>query len=162
MMIMAVLLSLALPSFDKMISDNRTLAAANSLAAGISLAKSQAVKLGRPVTMCPSDNGTSCMAASPSFDKGWLVFVDTVSDVATAPNLDTTVASGGVLMGGGKMENSVVVKTGQSWIRFLPRGTATEVSTMTVKPSGTCKAGFSWQQVDVGIAGRLSITKTPC
>ncbi|HSC75752.1 MAG TPA: GspH/FimT family pseudopilin [Pseudomonadales bacterium] len=160
--ILSIMLAIAVPSFSKMISDNRMLAGANSLAAGITFAKSQAVKLARPVTICPSTDGTGCNGTL--FDQGWVVVVDTISDVATAPALDTTLASipGGILMTSGKMENSAVTKTNQAWVRFLPRGTATEVSTITVKPSGTCNTSYSWQQVDVGIAGRVSITKKPC
>jgi len=42
----------------------------------IDFARSEAVKRGLYVTVCPSTNGSSCAASGTRFESGWIVFVD--------------------------------------------------------------------------------------
>lgn len=162
--IVSILLAVAVPSFNNMIRDNRVLSGANSLAAGVAFAKSEAVGRGRMVTLCPSTDGLVCDLGA-TFDKGWVVMVElpTVIKLAT-PDADTSVGVNGVLMGGGEIQKSVVTKTsasGNNWVRFSPRGITDEEVNFEVKPS-TCNTGYAFQEVNVGIAGRVSITKKSC
>ncbi|HQQ75174.1 MAG TPA: GspH/FimT family pseudopilin, partial [Pseudomonadales bacterium] len=57
MAIMAILLSLAIPSFNNTIRDNRVLTAGNALVAAVAQTRSEAVKRGKLVSMCPSVDG---------------------------------------------------------------------------------------------------------
>ena len=75
LVIAVILTTVAIPSFNNMIQRNRIATKTNSLVSFLTIARSEAVKLGKPVTVCASSNGTDCTGGS--FEDGWIVFVDT-------------------------------------------------------------------------------------
>ncbi|HNQ03959.1 MAG TPA: GspH/FimT family pseudopilin [Thiobacillaceae bacterium] len=77
----AILMTVAIPSFLDFVRNNRLTAQANDLVLGLTYARSEAVKRGVRVTVCSRQNDTTC-AASATWDDGWLVFVDTDGDGA--------------------------------------------------------------------------------
>lgn len=152
--LLAILLSLAVPSFNSTIRDNRVLAASNSLITSVANARSEALRRGRMVSICPSSNGTSCGA---NWSQGWIVYVE-----------KTTVATGGapdvdeVLQVEGEAKSTAVAQSsGNNWIRFTSRGMAEASVTVTVKPS-TCNSGYKFQELVFGITGRATISKQTC
>lgn len=74
--IMAALLALAAPSFVSVIRNNRLTAQVNQLVYSLTLARSEAVKRGAPVSMCKSSNGTACQTTGVNWENGWMVFSD--------------------------------------------------------------------------------------
>lgn len=69
----AILMTIAVPGMQTFITNN-TLAGTGSDFLGIlNFARSEAVKRGITVTICPSSNGTSCTG---TWSGGWLAFVD--------------------------------------------------------------------------------------
>lgn len=73
--IIAILAAIAVPSFTEMISNNRILSQAQNMTNGLKLARSEAIKRGTAVSICPSTDGTSC-SATASLDAGWIIFID--------------------------------------------------------------------------------------
>jgi type IV fimbrial biogenesis protein FimT len=73
--IAAILLAIGAPSMRDFILSNRVGGAGNQLMASMSLARSEAIKRGRTVTLCKSANGTSC-TTSGGWEQGWIVFAD--------------------------------------------------------------------------------------
>jgi type IV fimbrial biogenesis protein FimT len=71
--ILAILLTVAVPSFQNFIVDNRASAFTNHVYASMLLARSEAIKRNKQVGMCKSSNGASCTG---SWNQGWIVFVD--------------------------------------------------------------------------------------
>lgn len=78
--IVGIFASIALPSFSKMIEKNRVNTATNELVSNLLLARSEALKRSNNVTLCPSDNQTSC-ASNGDYSKGWIVFLDCDDDL---------------------------------------------------------------------------------
>ncbi|MGA8514098.1 MAG: GspH/FimT family pseudopilin [Burkholderiaceae bacterium] len=77
--IVGILTALALPSLRTFIGNWQVANAVNAFSASLQLARSEAVKRGRFVRMCRSDNGTTCGAGNnlPSgWASGWIVYVD--------------------------------------------------------------------------------------
>ncbi len=68
--VLAVLLGVGVPSFQATIRGNRITATANDLVAALQFARSEAVRLGVNVTLCPSNNQTTCSGA---WTDGWVV-----------------------------------------------------------------------------------------
>lgn len=58
--IIAVLLAIANPSFVRIIKTNRVATEATQFVGDLQYARSEAIRQGGPVTLCPSTNGTSC------------------------------------------------------------------------------------------------------
>jgi type IV fimbrial biogenesis protein FimT len=84
--VLAILATLAAPSFMQTIASNRLTAATNDLYASLVQARSDAVRQGRRVTVCVSSNGSSCNAGTVTWSVGWISFADTVR--ATDPSVD--------------------------------------------------------------------------
>ncbi len=73
--IAAILASIAVPSYQWIMSRTRLSTQANELTTALSLARSEAVKRGVRVTVCKSSSGTGC-TTSGNWQQGWIVFVD--------------------------------------------------------------------------------------
>lgn len=73
--VMGILAAVALPSFKSTIDSNRRAAYATQLLEDLALARSEAIKRGVRVTVCPSADASSC-ADSLSWASGWIIFTD--------------------------------------------------------------------------------------
>jgi len=72
----AILASLAVPSFRTMLVKRSLQAAADSLVSDMRLARSEALKRSTRTVICRSTSGTDCDATAGSWSVGWIVFVD--------------------------------------------------------------------------------------
>jgi type IV fimbrial biogenesis protein FimT len=70
----AVLLSLALPSFQRLLAAQRAAAAVNQMVGAVNLARALAITTGRIVTLCPGSGGV-CLGRN-QWHLGALVFLD--------------------------------------------------------------------------------------
>jgi type IV fimbrial biogenesis protein FimT len=70
--VLAVLLALAVPNFNDATLSARLNGFANSLVASAQVARSEAIKRNRDITLCRSTNGTSC-AGSGGWEQGWII-----------------------------------------------------------------------------------------
>lgn len=73
--VFGILLVVAVPAFRGMILGNRLMTLTHETARAINLTRSEAIKRGLRVSMCPSANGTSC-AADGRWEQGWIQFAD--------------------------------------------------------------------------------------
>lgn len=119
----AILLAIAAPSFTQVIADNRAASAANDLLASLQFARSEAVKRARPVSLCPSNDGQTCVSGGTSWQEGWIVFtflsgvteilrVSTVTPLHVAVTGPSTVAfqpAGNVILTPGATNFSLAV-----------------------------------------------------
>lgn len=129
----------------------------------IAFARSEAVRRGRLVTVCPTSDGKVC---GSDWAAGWMAYVEG-PDVAigTAPPADVTVAPSIFLQQGEAMKKVAVTRsTGtKNYIRFSSRGQSEEAIALDIKPSTGCTSGkVSFRRVAVGIAGRPAMTSVIC
>lgn len=71
----AILLGLAVPSFTSFIERNRVESQLSALTSAVNLARVEAIRRGSGVTICPSTDGKVCADIS-DWTTGWIVFVD--------------------------------------------------------------------------------------
>lgn len=76
--ILGILATLSIPSFMDTLGRMSANSAARGLAGTLSLARSEAVKTGADISICPTADGVDCI--SGSWNTGWIVFVDTNAD----------------------------------------------------------------------------------
>lgn len=81
----AIILGLGLPNFKEFISGNAMTSKANIFVADLNFTRSEAIKRSDRVTICKSNNQTSCTTAG-GWEQGWIVFAD--------PNNPGTVDAG--------------------------------------------------------------------
>lgn len=74
--IAGILLAIGVPSYKYITTSNRVSMEVNALLADLQYARSEAVKEGQMVTVCPSANQTACDANSTNWQSGWIVFSD--------------------------------------------------------------------------------------
>ena len=73
--ISAILLTMGLPNFSRAIKNNRLTTQINAFSGALYLARSEAIKRNRRVTVCKSVDSASC-TTNNNWDQGWIVFVD--------------------------------------------------------------------------------------
>jgi type IV fimbrial biogenesis protein FimT len=71
--VLAILVSLAIPSFRQFIQNNRLSSEANELVAAMQYGRSEALRRGAEVRVCASNNQTSCTG---SWNQGWIAVID--------------------------------------------------------------------------------------
>ncbi len=76
LVIASLIISLAMPSFNSFLLNNRFTTQANTFITAINLARSEAVKRGITITVCSSNNQTSC--TTTAWQNGWII-TDTAS-----------------------------------------------------------------------------------
>lgn len=74
--VLALLVTLAVPSFNNASLSGKLTGFANDLVASAQLARSEAIKRNAAVTMCRSTDGATC-AGSGGWDSGWILLLGT-------------------------------------------------------------------------------------
>lgn len=82
--IVAILAVIAVPNFSATIEGNRDTAQINTLAAGLALARSEAVKSDSDVMICSSNDGTTCSGSA--WTDGWVILY-----VTPPPGMSTLI-----------------------------------------------------------------------
>ena len=91
--IASILASIAIPSFSRMIENNRISSASNDFLSSLMFARSEAAKRSISVSICTSSNGASCNTSLDDYASGWIIFTDcgddgTLSTAVTSCDLD--------------------------------------------------------------------------
>lgn len=77
--VLAIVLAIAIPSFQDFLRRNRVAAEANNIVSAFAYARSEAVKRAQRITVCgvadPEEATPPC--AADSWASGWIVFIDT-------------------------------------------------------------------------------------
>jgi type IV fimbrial biogenesis protein FimT len=162
--IVGILGAIAIPSLQGMMRSTRISAAASDLTIDFALARSEAVKRNRPVSVCPSSNGTSCTGAD-DWAVGRIIYLDfngdgvvTTTTSTAFPLRDRVIAERSALTGGVTMSSSGL---GTDYrVTFRPLGTSqTPAATFNI-----CVTTMKQRQVTLSLFGRAeaSLTTTSC
>jgi len=156
--IAAILMSIAVPSFQSFTRTNRIAAITNQLSAALQYARSEAMTRGKTVTVCKSDDvsdSTPTCNNGANWQDGWMIFVDNDGD--------GTFETGDSPLRVGQAANTSVVITSSgtnfaNFVRFRPNGQSLGASTAR----GTISICIAPDQRDIvfNTIGRLSIDST--
>lgn len=146
LVVLGVLLGVGIPSFNIIMVNSRTSALANDVTSAINLARSEAVKRAEQVTVCPSDDETSCSGA---WTDGWIALVDASSEVlrvwpAPVDSADITQTP-----------------TANEALDFGALGERVSGDTVLVMQVDGCR-GERARRLEVGPAGRVSVRRVAC
>lgn len=148
LVVLAVLIGIAVPSFSGMIRDNRNLALRNELTGALQLARSEAVKRRTDVVICRSNADNDACTNGTDWSGGWLMRVQ----------LNTTPPSNAIARVW-EGSNSVVITGPAASITFKPNGMA-NASTFNVK-SSSCSSP-NQHVVKLSATGSLSTKQETC
>lgn len=146
--IVAILLAVALPSFQGSMRSNRVATSTNELISTIALASSAARK-GRGAILCATATGTSC---GTDWNQGWLVWVDTNGDGALSA--DETVRHI-------QAHPALSLTAGTGTIAFNNRGGAAG-TVFTLKPSDCPATQQLVNTITVNASGQVKTSKSAC
>ncbi len=160
--ILAILATIAAPSFNDAILSNKLTSYANSFVASAQLARGEAIKRNATVVMCRAASSAGC-AASGTWQQGWIVFSD---DGAGANKGNGVFDSDETLLQRQQALSADYHFTGNAYsLDFLPSGGA-QVTGGTLPPvtltlcRATPTAGKQERSIGLSTTGRTSVTKT--
>lgn len=124
--VLAVMLSLAIPAFSRLLASMRLSAAANELLSSLHLARSEAIRRGVRVTLCPAPpDKIDC--TGKAWHEGWIMFVDRTLSGQT-PRLDP---GDELLFRGGPSGRGITIQGNgplASYASFVPSGLSRQLN----------------------------------
>jgi type IV fimbrial biogenesis protein FimT len=163
--LLAILLALAVPSFQSFVKNNRVTAQTNGLVSAIQMARSEALKRGTNSVICASDNGEDC-TGNGTWASGWIVFSDLNADGdpnvgGSDPLCEETEDCILLVSDGLSGENTLTADSDK--IRFLPNGlTGPGAWTAELKLiSYDCEKNQA-RRIFVTLNGHTIVTKVGC
>lgn len=78
--VIGILLAVGVPSYKYVTTANRVAAEVNGLLGDLQFARSEAIKEGQTISLCPTSDGAHCLTTSSTWQTGWLVFLDVNGD----------------------------------------------------------------------------------
>lgn len=115
--VLAIVITIAIPAFNNLLSSNRLSGQANEVLAGLALARTEAIKQNQEMVFCHSTNGTTCSAAPASGWQGWLVARSTILGGAGVEIQATGILSGQLTI----LANAAIASASDA-IRFNTQG----------------------------------------
>jgi len=108
--IVAILASLAVPSFQGLIASSNLTSTTNDLIATLARARSDAIRRGNRVTICMSANGTQCTTTG-EWTQGWIMFDDNVKGASATVDIDGTAPDDLITQVTSALSNNLTVKS---------------------------------------------------
>lgn len=142
--ILAVLMGVAIPAYNEMTLGSKLRSQANDLVAGVVLARSEAIKRNRVVTLCASNDGATC---SGSWVDGWVVLA----------------SDGALIKSRGAASSGFLIKSAESAFVFSPTGvgvTPAPADPTFVICRATPTVGGQEREVTLSVTGRSTIEAT--
>ncbi len=161
LVVVAIVLSAAIPSFQSQILNNRSISLGEDLASAINLARSEAVKRSTRVAICASKSGTDCDGA---WTDGFIVFIDTAAkDTDPAPVVGTILKVWGAL----DLRAVITAKSDRddvTFIRYTGLGTLARVTEKQIVVTAEMKkcTMSAARKITVGLSGMVSVSNVTC
>lgn len=163
--VLAILLAVAVPSFQGTIASSQLTSRTNELVSALNLARSEAIRRGARVTLCKSSSGTAC-TNSGNWEQGWIAFVDTTrsSTSASVDSGETVLsvqqATSGTTLIKGSTNVANYVSFGADGRPRTLAGAFTSGKLLTCSTSTALANSTRAREVELSTVGRLS-TSTP-
>ncbi|MCU6435654.1 GspH/FimT family pseudopilin [Undibacterium sp. Jales W-56] len=129
--IAVILLAIAVPNMTSFINNNRVSTAVNEFVGATTLARSEAIKQGKLVTICRSTNAMSstptCDASALDWTSGWLVYVEN----STSTNIGVYQATETILSRQAVFPNTILIPSSVTSITFNSSGQPITTATST-------------------------------
>lgn len=139
MAVLAITLSVAIPSMRYLLYKTEMRAQLGRLLSSINLVRSEAVARNIPVTMCPSQSpGSAAPICSGSYKDGWIVFSNPNTDAVIDPSTDEVVVVSEGLPDGYSLMNRAGTKSAKERITYFSDGSSTRARTLMIcSPAGS-------------------------
>ena len=152
--VLGVLLAVGVPAYTNITRENQIAAQSNNLLQSFTLARSEALKRGLRVSVCPikNDDTSTCLAAT-DWATGWMVFEDDFGNAGVFDPGDRLLQIFAPAPG-------VVITTAAASVVYLPTAAAQAAASFDVSKSGC--TGTQKRAVSVATTGRAGIQRKAC
>jgi type IV fimbrial biogenesis protein FimT len=153
-LVLAVLLGTAVPSFMQTIRNNRLIGQTNELVGALNFTRSEALKRADTVSICSSNDNLTC-TGSTNWTTGWIVFVD--------PNANG-IADGGelVLQAAPRVATEFTLNaTARAFVRYNSTGSAASGAEIFNLLRPSC-AGQNARRITISTVGRVNTRTVAC
>jgi type IV fimbrial biogenesis protein FimT len=152
----AILASLAVPSFRILLVNRTVQAASESLIEDMRLARSEALKRSTRTVICRSTDSSTCVGAAGSWSDGWIVFVD-IDSSGQRDNAETLLKVQQPLTNIASIQDPAGAASTIHTFRYEPTGWAKAATqSMVVTPAGAVPAN-STRLICVSVTGRPAL-----
>lgn len=156
LVLLAITLSLGVPSFQKLLHDNRLRAESSRFLGAINMARSEAVMRNVPVSICPSAMALTGKAeCSGTYASGWIVYANADKDKIVDADTDEVLQIFEGLPAGYRLTNRSGSRAAFELINYLPDGSSHRNRTLLFcAPRGTTDESLS---IVINIVGRARL-----
>jgi type IV fimbrial biogenesis protein FimT len=164
--VLAIVLSLAAPSFASLMASNRMSTQTNEFIGALNLARSEALRRAQPVTLLSADND--------NYSRGWTVFPDlngngaaaSATDAADGLPIRENSAFGGRVTirrqtcTGSPCTYADSTETTRMYVVFTDRGAISSPVPAYFKVCDPSNPGVKGRLLQVGVVGKISLLST--
>ncbi len=141
-----VVVSTAGPALQNVLNNNRMVSQVNTLLGDLNFTRSEAIKRGEQVTVCQSDDQTSCTNDPNAWHKGWIV----------------KDAGGTLLRVHGELRGGTTLTFARGSLSYKGDGTATGLATGTFSFCVPSSGSSSGKALTVSATGRVRKSSSTC
>ena len=167
----AILIAVGAPALTSTVRQNRAVSEANNLVSLLTLARSEAIKRNRQITMCKTADGTSC-STSPTvkWNEGALIFMDLDCDETLDTSAVTTDCNGLTIPG----QTETVIRSEFPYsksstidaVANLANSLSYQASGLSNAQAGSFKIKIGpdyryWRKVVLNLTGRARVEPCP-
>jgi type IV fimbrial biogenesis protein FimT len=159
--LIATATTFAIPDLSLMMTRNRVDAISNQLLTLINLTRSEAIKRGQTVTLCPisdSPPARPLCADSTNWQQGWLIFADTNGN-GSADAAETVIKT--VSISGKGIAITSTINANKQYLSFLPTGISQWPNRLATGSLTVCAAPIA-RKLIINSGGRVRISKEDC
>lgn len=127
--VLGIVMIYAVPNVRTAIRRNNVSNGSNTLLAGISYARAEAISRAVNVSICPSTDGASCSTSSKDYAAGWLVYSYTPGNSKANTAYDSSSSNNMVLRRSGTIKGVAITAKDAKVISFDPQGQLTSGTT---------------------------------
>jgi type IV fimbrial biogenesis protein FimT len=157
MAILGILAAVAVPSLTDTMGRMSVNGATRTLATSLSLARSEAVKRGQDVSICPTTDGADC--ATGSWAGGWIIFVDVNND-ADGDTGSIDVGDVVIRVYEPLSDLAVTVTPNSDLIAYDNKGFGKNAALLTFKVCPQDGNADNAREVEISLSGRARIIDT--
>ncbi len=156
LVIAAIILTLAVPSFRDLMQNNRITTQVNEMVSALNMARMEAIRQSTAVSVCASSDQATCSGTN-DWAKGWILFTD--NNATGNPSVNQIIRVWDALPGKPKVSEA----GGASFVRFQSDGMRGSAGALTFNHTIPGCTGLQQRSIDVTGSGRVGgVTKTAC
>jgi len=161
--IVAILAAFAAPSYRSLVMGNKVRGVTEELVSAIAQARAEAVTRKRPVSLCRSENGTTCSAAG-NWRSGFIMYVDEKAETSEQTEVGAIIGRWTNL----PFDVDLTLTRGATsvnFVRYTNLGTLARVdnnSAIFLLNVEGCNGSDNQRRISIPLSGIQSIAKEAC